>query len=273
MKKCHEMEMMFAEAIAGELDPAAQARFDAHLRDCNACQSEYDEMAQTLALVNKRKRPEISEDYWDSYWDKLEKKGLPKPKTDSKIMRLGQHLTLMISDYRKLAYPAAAVLLVLFGIFLGKVFFSTDNGQLIIPRTDRPFVQSSSELNSQFRYQPIISNHIDSVKPIFAEYANYRPDEEQGTDLLVVKKSLLKKLVLQNYYLKRIAKKTDDAQLKSVIEDMEFILLEMINSGESETEKINSVKFMLNGSDLLFKMNMLKKRETLLNKGKTGENI
>ncbi len=70
-----------------------------------------------------------------------------------------------------------------------------------------------------------------------------------------------------------MANEKDDPQLKNLIEDLQLILMEMINDGSNGKEKIESVKDILEGNDVLFKMNMLKNENRFNKKVKMGETI
>jgi anti-sigma factor RsiW len=48
--------------------------FHAHLTTCPACAVEYEEMAGVLALMDQRDKPEMEEEFWDSYYPRLQEK-------------------------------------------------------------------------------------------------------------------------------------------------------------------------------------------------------
>jgi len=271
MKTCESINKLYDQVIYNELNKEELKKFHTHINNCKNCEAEYIEYKNTLHFMKKRKQPEIKEEFWDNYWENLSEKAfLQKPTIQDKLR---EYLSVLYMDHKKFVLPAAAALLILFGLFLGKIFFSPESPQLLKKTNTLKIYSSVKYSKNDSGYYSMVNNHIDSIKPIFAEYKNYQVSEEQDSDLLLIKKEMLKKLILQNYLLKRIAAKKNDSQLKSVIEDLELILLEILNGSSEEEEKINSVKYMLDGSDILFKMNMLRKKKKLYKNAGIGERI
>ncbi len=271
MKNCKQIELMFGEAISEELTGEQLKRFNEHLNSCESCSSQFTEFKATLNIMEKRKRPEMKEEFWDNYWNNLSEKAfLDKPTIQERIRT---SMSILLVDHRKFAIPTAALVLILFGLFLGKMLFSPESSSILQNNNQIISNSSNNSIDKNSRYYSMVNNHMDDLKPIFAEYSNYQASDESGSEFLSIKKDLLKKLMLQNYLLKRVADKNNDPQLKSLIEDLQLILLEIINDSSTGNEKIKSVKYMLNGSDVLFKMNMLKKKNRFYKKAKVGETI
>ena len=98
-------------------------------------------------------------------------------------------------------------------------------------------------------------------RPILIDYANYAANENGGGtgEMVQVDKTTLKKLVMQNYLLKQMVNRGNDAALKQLLEELELVLLELSNA-EADGKKpdrlqtIRSVKTILNQNDVLFKM-------------------
>ena len=74
MSKCDRIRERFAEDLYGELGPGDKADFDAHLASCPVCAKEYEAMAMTLKMMNERRREDPGPEFWEGYWDKLEKR-------------------------------------------------------------------------------------------------------------------------------------------------------------------------------------------------------
>ena len=271
MENCKSINLLFSEAFYGELKDRQLQDFNKHLSGCNNCSVQYKEFTTTLNIMSKRKRPEMKDEFWDNYWDNLSEKAfVDKPTFQEKARN---SLSLLFVDHRKFAFPTAALVLILFGLLMGKILFSPDKTH-IIQQNKKTFsnnLNRSGNKNSQ--YFMTVNNHMDNLKPIFTEYSNYQASNENDAEFLSIKKELLKKLLLQNYLLKRMADKKNDPQLKTLIEDLQLILMEIINSGGTGNEKIDSVKHMLDSNDVIFKMNMLKKKNRYINIKKPGEII
>lgn len=50
---CRELVALVTEYLDGALEPAARARFDAHLADCVGCQRHLDQMRRTIDSVGR----------------------------------------------------------------------------------------------------------------------------------------------------------------------------------------------------------------------------
>jgi predicted RND superfamily exporter protein len=204
--------------------------------------------------MSKKKPPEIKEEFWDNYWNKLSKKAVMDKRLIQKRTKFFP--SILSIEYRKFILPTAALILILFGLFLGKILFSPQEIHIL---------QKNNEVfphNKNAPYYTTINNHIDNLIPILTEYSNFQTTNKNNTDFLSVKKETLKNLLLQNYLLKRLADKKNDKQLKLLIDNLQLILLELINNNSTEEEKINNVKSLLNGDDMIFKMNLFKKNRS-----------
>ncbi|HEX6789736.1 MAG TPA: zf-HC2 domain-containing protein [Candidatus Krumholzibacteria bacterium] len=69
---CERCRDMMVEALYGELDPAAQREFEAHVDGCTECAALHREMRTTMSAMNERRRPEPDEGYWETYYARLE---------------------------------------------------------------------------------------------------------------------------------------------------------------------------------------------------------
>ncbi len=251
MENCKDVKLLFSEAFYEEIHGDKLKNFNNHIKNCENCNTEYGEFKDTLSIMNNKKKPEMPEEFWDNYWNNLSEKAF----LDKSVQNKNRNFNLLLIKYRKLILPTAALILILFGLFMGKIFFSPREIQ-ILPKSNTMF---SNNKNSQF--YTTVNNHIDNLKPIFAEYSNFQGTNE-NMDLLTVKKEILKKLLLQNYLLKRLADKNKNKQLKTLICDLQLILMELINISSTRDEKINNVKNLLDVSDVIFKMNLFKKNKS-----------
>jgi len=74
MSECQKFEDRFVEALYGELDSSNQEALDAHLKECGRCRELHSAMQKTLQIMDERKRPEPSSEYWEQYDESLKKR-------------------------------------------------------------------------------------------------------------------------------------------------------------------------------------------------------
>ncbi len=254
-KDCRYFQELMVDALYHELSQSDNNSFQAHLNACPSCAVEYEEMAAVLDVMDRRRQPEMSETYWDTYLPRLRERMAGGVKTPGPARRTGEWLKRWRErfhfDFRWILYPAAAMLLVAFGIGIGRYLYHPA-GKSLIKRIGA--VMPGAET------VPAVSQHFDNLRPILIDYANYTAEENGGSgEMVQVDKTILKKLVMQNYLLKQMVSRSNQADLKQLLEELELVLLELSNAGADGKEAgrlqtIRSVQTILNKNDVLFKM-------------------
>jgi putative zinc finger protein len=69
---CERAQERMVEALYGELAGEDAREFEAHVSTCAACARFYEEMRATGAAMHERSRPDPGDDYWNSYYARLE---------------------------------------------------------------------------------------------------------------------------------------------------------------------------------------------------------
>lgn len=252
-RQCKKYRDMFVEALYNELPESGRAVLQAHLKDCPRCAVEYEGMTAALGKMDRRKRPDMSEEYWENYWDRLEEKideQHIKIKDRLKLDRLWKWLGSFDFRPRRLLYPVSALLLIALGIFIGKTIYSpTPAAETML--AGRPAAASD-------RVNAAAVRHFDNLKPLLVECSNYT--ESDGIDkspaTIPVEKEILKKLILQHHLLKKAAAESSNSFLKQLIDELEIILLEISNSNGQSGQSMKAVRDILESNDILFKMNV-----------------
>lgn len=244
---------MFVEALYDELPGTGRAALQAHLKDCPGCAAEYEGMTAALRKMDRRKGPEMDEEYWDNYWDRLEEKIDEQPAKISDRLKLDRLWKWFGSfDFKpgRVLYPAFALLLIALGIFIGKAIYAPSPvGETVLAA--RPAASSG-------RVYAAAARHFDNLKPLLVECSNY--SENDGTDktstAVPVEKDVLKKLVFQHHLLKKAAAESGNVFLTQLIDELEIILLEISNSNGQSGQAMKAVRDILESNDILFKMNV-----------------
>lgn len=272
-KNCKDFKDIVVDALYNydQLSEKDKRLFHAHLTTCPACAGEYEEMAGVLALMDQRDKPEMGEEFWDSYYQRLlekmkESEEKEKNKIKNKIWlwlkKWWEKFTFDIQRLRWVLYPAAALLLIVLGIAIGRYVYLpsiSEKGEELI----------GSTLSSERKINPVVVDHFETLRPLLIDCANYNAQETgKGEEFVLIDKKTLKKLALQNLLLKRIAARGNDMVLTQLLEELEMILLELSNAEPGETngditgkETIGRIRDILKENDTLFKMKYYNKSE------------
>jgi hypothetical protein len=167
-----------------------------------------------------------------------------------------------IQRLRWVLYPAAALLLVVLGIAIGRYVYLPS-----VPEKEEKLISSS--LSSERNLNPVVAEHFENLRPLLIDCANYNAQETgSGEDFVLIDKKTLKKLALQNLLLKRIAARGNDVVLTQLLEELELILLELSNAEPGEpngdiagNETIDRIRDILKKNDTLFKMKIYNRTE------------
>jgi hypothetical protein len=255
-RNCQYFKELMVDALYEELSQSDKKSFQSHLKACSSCAVEYEGMAAVLDVMDQRQQPEMSESYWETYLSQLREKMAGEVKTPGQRLLSSEWLKRWQDrfhfDLRWILYPAAAMLLVALGIGIGRYLY--------LP-SGKSVMKQIGEVISVAQVSPVVSEHFENLRPILIDYANYTGKEDVGgtEEMVQVEKTTLKKLVLQNYLLKQMVTRSNDAALKQLLEELELVLLELSNA-EADGKKtdhlqtIRSVQTILNQNDILFKM-------------------
>jgi hypothetical protein len=145
--------------------------------------------------------------------------------------------------------PLATTIVLVIGIYMGRTIFP--------PQT----ITSASTLTAQvqpadnLQLKSALSKHLEDVRPMLVECSNVTSQQvsEDGGDVLAIDRATLKKLVMQNYLLKKMVVRSKDPTLKKMLNELELILTLMSNRNGSSQQDLLSIKDMIKNQDLLFK--------------------
>jgi Putative zinc-finger len=116
MSACNRYRDWMVESLYGELDGARQAEFGAHVGGCAACAKLAEEMRATLSMMSARRRPDPGAEYWDTYWERLERR-LAREDSGARDASRPERRQLFGSwGFR----VAAAVLILAAGVWIGR---------------------------------------------------------------------------------------------------------------------------------------------------------
>ena len=269
MSDCKKCQDLFCEAFYEELNAEQKNFVESHISVCEGCESEYDEVTSTLKIMGKRARPEPEQAYWNGYWNKLarrmeEEKSLA-PKTESRWRTFIRAFTLAP---KWALQTAAAVVLVVLGIYLGKMIFSPS-----VPGVQQvrqlPAVTSQVEPDVEFTHRA--QNYIERSKLILLALINFDPETEDSYALdLPYQQQVSRELVREASFLKQGIADPDQRRLRDLIADLEVILLQIANlESERDFEAIELVKKGVDSRGILLQIHVTDFRQSTKIRDKT----
>jgi len=269
MSECKKCQDLFCEAFYEELDAEQKNFLETHISICEECESEYDKITSTLKVMEKRARPEPEQAYWNGYWKKLarrmEEEKSMAPKTESG-RRTFTHAFTFAPKWA--LQTAAALVLVVLGVYLGKIIFSP-SASTIQQARQLPAVASQVEPSTE--YVQRAQNYIERSKLILLALINFDPETEDSYALdLPYQQQVSRELVREASFLKQGIADPDQRRLHDLITDLEVILLQIANlESERDFEAIELVKEGVDSRGILLQIHVTDFRQSTKVRDKT----
>jgi len=275
MNRCKQCKDLFDEALCRELNKKQKLLLENHLRECPKCRSEFAEANALLNFMKKRVPREPGPAFWDNYWenlqDRMEKENLLHTRSEKKQETFSRFFQFLSFSPRWVVQAAAALVLVVIGIFIGRVIFPPAKEP--VKHMDRlPVLVSGYEPGTKL-YQRT-HNFIERSKVILLAMINFDPKTEDSYVLnLPYQQRISRKLLQQAVGLKTELSDLDQGQLSDLVSDLEVILLQVANlESDSDISAIELVKNGVKIRGVLFKIQLTDIRESI-NKKKKSKRI
>ena len=275
MNRCKQCKDMFDEALCQELNKEQKLFLENHLRECPKCRSEFEEANAMLNFMRKKVRQEPGPAFWDNYWEKLQnrmgKENVLHVKSEKRWKTFFQFFQSLNFSPRWVIQAAAALVLVVIGIFIGREIF---------PPAREPAKQMERSPALVSGYEPGTKlyqrthNFIERSKVILLAMINFDPKTEDSYVLnLPFQQKISRELVQQAGGLKNELDDIDQRQLSEIISDLEIILLQVANlDSDSDISAIELVKNGVKIRGVLFKIQLTDIRQSM-NKKKQSKRI
>ncbi|MCI0413652.1 zf-HC2 domain-containing protein [bacterium] len=243
MKPCKQVRPLFIEALYDELDPESRENFRAHLRSCVKCRKAFRKMKRALGVMNQRVRVEPDQQFWDGYYDRLEK-------------RMQQEKPKVAPQWTRWAYRAAAVILLIgIGVILGRFNQFTPGPVTRTKPSTPPVVQAKLEQRTQ--------DFLGRSEVLLLGMVNFNAESDDASAVDITKqKALSQDLIQEASYLKKELSDENDGRLEKLVGDLELILMQIANL--EEKEDLPEIELVKNGVDrkgLLLKINLEQMRK------------
>lgn len=229
---CKRFEAKMDHYVCGTLTEAGRLELEAHIAECAACARTFSAIQETYSYI-RASAGEIPTTDWDTSWRiirkrVLEKKNAAKPWVPG--LRWGPVL-------------AGSIVIFLVGIFVGKyVHFSP-----------RPAAVTVSEINRQL--QTALLEHIENIKPVIIQYANYSGGTGREQNLSVdIDREIAAKFLVKNRLLQGRMVQNKNRYMSQLLEELDMILTEISNLTVDEPENLLLIKELIKIKGILLKM-------------------
>jgi hypothetical protein len=131
--KCDEMKDLFAEALYDELPDARMAAFNAHLAACGTCRREFEGLKRTIVVMSRRERVEPTDAEWADFSrrpdGRLAGDADGTGEQGRRVSGRPHDVIPWFNSFRPAwGYGIVAILLVAFGIYMGRRLFNGTPG-------------------------------------------------------------------------------------------------------------------------------------------------
>jgi hypothetical protein len=277
MNRCKQCKDLFDEALCQELNKEQKLFLENHLQECPKCRSEFEEANGMLNFMKKRIRQEPGPVFWDDYWEKLqdrmEKENVMHSKSEKRRETFSQFFQFLNFSPRWVVQAAAALVLVVIGIFIGREIFPPSSTKNLVKQMEQsPVIVSGYEPGTKLYHRT--HNFIERSKVILLAMNNFDPETEDSYVLnLPYQQRISRELVQQAGGLKSELGDLDQGQLTDLISDLEIILIQVANlDSDSDISAIELVKNGVKIRGVLFKIQLTDIRQSI-NKKKKSKRI
>lgn len=260
MKPCPKWRNRFVDVLCNDLDESQRHEFESHIENCTACRSFFLEMQKTTRTMSRRIHRDPGPVFWNGYWeslaDKINHHGEKAAAPESRKNRLRNLWPIRPVWTVRIA---AAVGLVVIGIFVGRLTFQSSMRHQAI-RTG----ESGAALAEFAALNQRAQNYLQKSKILLMGLVNFDSATEDTYTLnLPYQKRISENLIQEAGFLKERLSDPAQNQLRRLISDLEFILLQIANL--ESAHDLSAIEMVRSGADrrgILLKINLEEMRQT-----------
>ncbi len=259
MTRCAQCKAMMMEALYGELASGEKEDFERHLRACPDCAAEYSVLGATLRIMDRKDRRDPGPEFWDGYWDRLERRMTAEEASPLPQPGIGTRLQRLFASVPRWAYQAAAaVALVAVGVLIGRSLLAppgTKGPGLIASRSGSPAVVSASS-EAEVR----AADFLDRSKVLLLGLVNFDPARQDPYGLDIPKaQSLSRDLVAQASDIQSGLTDPRQRRLRDLVADLQVIMMQIANlSAGQEVEGVEMVRSGVETKGIFLKIDLTK---------------
>ncbi len=258
MTRCARCRTMMMEALYGELDAAEKAEFDKHLRACPDCAAEYSVLGATLGIMDRKDRRDPGPEFWDGYWDRLERRMTAEAAVPASRPGLGARLRRLFAAAPRWAYQAAAaVALVAVGVLIGRSLLAPPGGN---PALDASRRGPAAVVNASNEAEIKAGDFLDRSKVLLLGLVNFDPAREDPYALDIPRtQALSRDLVTQASDIQSGLTDPRQRKLRDLVADLQVIMMQIANLGAGqEVEGVEMVRRGVETKGIFLKIDLTK---------------
>jgi hypothetical protein len=224
----------YGDAEAGETD-----RMDAHLAACPACRREWQDLAETLALVDGARVPEPRQGFEADLWGRLSRRLPARRRARWSAGSMGW-----------VAGWAAAVALMTGAGFVASREMGAGAGR--VPETAAGMSPARASAVRERVLLSALNDHFRQTEVLLVELLN-APDTE--TAELDFERASADDLLASGRLYRQTARQTGDVRLTEMLDDLEGVLVEVARSPQRVgPREVDAWRSRIDDNGLLFKV-------------------
>jgi len=255
MMNCRKCKDMMIEALYGELRPAERDQFDAHLRSCPDCASEYSVLGATLRVMDKKRTPDPGPEFWDGYWARLASRMGREEAAGPARLPMADRLRRLFTLLPRWSYRlAAGAALVAVGILIGRSLLSPPGTNSPFPRN--PVTSGAVTVSND----PAVKarQYIDRSQVLLLGLVNFDPktDDIYALDL-PRKKAISREMVAQAADIRESLTDPRQKRLRELVSDLQVIMMQIANlSAGKDLDGVDIVKQGIEQKGIFLKIDL-----------------
>jgi hypothetical protein len=255
MNKCTQCQEWAAESFYGDLSDEKKHILEEHLRECEHCAAALSEMSSTLGIMEKRQRPEPDDTFWDGYWDRLAVRMEAEKVFETPFVEKAKRPFFGLGFVPRWAFQAAAaIVLVVVGIFIGRVLYTP--GPQGIQTADLAAAQPQAAPG--FELAQRTQAYVQRSKLLLLGLVNFDPTEGDLYTLdLPYKQEVSRGLLQEAGWLKQELGNSRQRRMQELVADLEAILLQIANlEAEEDLEAVELVQTGVESRGIFLKIHL-----------------
>ena len=223
----------------GEMPPSEEARATAHLAACGDCQQDYTKLQRVMAFVDSAPAVDAAPGFERIAWARLE----PALASSGR----GAWRWFVFSPSR-LAFAAGVMILIGAAFMAGRLTRATSPANASAP-------QSAAQVRERILLVDL-GEHLDRSQMALVELVS--ADDSKGEVDISTERARAEQLVAVNRLYRQTALSTGDANMASVLDDLERVLVDIAASPATVSqEDLDLVRRRIDSKELLFKVRVV----------------
>ena len=241
MRKCERCRNLILGALYDELPVKEKTWFQDHLKECENCRLQFEKYRETMQVMDQKQEEKLPDEYWEGYWNQLLSKLDSRKTVKGRNIPARKRLTLVFPSLPAWSYKLGfALMILILGIFLGKVIFLPSPESIPDKINRYPNYGTMTSLDARtYRF-------LEKSKILLLGIINYDPEADEVSSFnLDHNRNISQHLVEQIPSLQNDLESSSQGKLSRLIADLELILMQIANL-ESE-EDISQIELIQSG--------------------------